>query len=137
MSRHALVIDDSPTIRTKLQWILQEFGFTTSEAVNGREGLDRLKGCGTVDLVMVDWEMPEMDGHEFVTQARQIIKCKDVPLVMVTVRTEMERVSMALEAGANEYIMKPFTKEIIADKLKLLGIEVQDKEVCETGAECA
>ena len=137
MRKHALVIDDSAAILRKLQWILQELGFTTSQAVNGREGLDRLKECAKVDLVLVDWEMPEMDGHEFVTHARQMTKCKDVPLVMVTVRTEMERVSMALEAGADEYIMKPFTKEIIASKLKLLGVEVPDEEVCEMGAACA
>jgi two-component system, chemotaxis family, chemotaxis protein CheY len=118
---HALIVDDSKTMRMILKEHLKKLGFEVSEAVNGREALEVLKGMVKADLVMVDWNMPEMDGVSFVRAVRAEPDYANLPLMMVTTNTELSQVSIALEAGANEYIMKPFTGEIIREKLELLG----------------
>jgi two-component system chemotaxis response regulator CheY len=118
----ALVVDDSRATRTILRQILKEIGFEVSEAGHGREALERLKEIGTPDLALVDWNMPEMDGFEFVRAVRADHAYDSMRLMMVTTETEMEQVAKALEAGANEYVMKPFTKDVILEKLDLLGI---------------
>ncbi len=118
----ALVVDDSRATRTILKQILKEIGFEVSEAGHGREALERLKEIGAPDLALVDWNMPEMDGFEFVRAVRADHAYDSMRLMMVTTETEMEQVAKALEAGANEYVMKPFTKDVILEKLDLLGI---------------
>ncbi|MFT5441727.1 MAG: two-component system chemotaxis response regulator CheY, partial [Myxococcota bacterium] len=75
-----------------------------------------------VEVALVDWNMPHMNGFEFVQAVRADKQYEDVQIVMVTTETEMEQVTKALEAGANEYIMKPFSQEVIGDKLSMLGI---------------
>jgi two-component system chemotaxis response regulator CheY len=102
--------------------ILKEIGFEVSEAGHGREALERLKQLGKPALALVDWNMPEMNGLEFVRAVRAEPDYDDLCLMMVTTETEMPQVVVALEAGANEYVMKPFTKAIILQKLQLLGI---------------
>jgi two-component system, chemotaxis family, chemotaxis protein CheY len=119
---HALVIDDSRALRRILGDMLRQLGLTVSEAGNGREGLEVLRNSPTPDVVLVDWNMPEMNGLEFVRAVRAEPKFSDLPLMMVTTETEMEQMVTALEAGANEYVMKPFGKECIADKLTMLGV---------------
>jgi two-component system chemotaxis response regulator CheY len=118
---HALVVDDSNTIRKILTLYLENLGFNVTQAVNGRDGLDRLKGMEKPDLALVDWNMPEMDGLSFVRAVRADATYASLPLLMVTTNVELSRVAEALEAGANEYIMKPFTKDMIREKLELLG----------------
>ncbi|OGW18846.1 MAG: histidine kinase [Nitrospinae bacterium RIFCSPLOWO2_12_FULL_47_7] len=120
----ALVIDDSKAIRLILSQILKELGFEVCSASHGIEALERLKEVGKVDLALVDWNMPEMNGFEFVCAVRKEEKYNDIRLMMVTTETEMAQVIKALEAGANEYVMKPFTKEIIREKINLLGISL-------------
>lgn len=119
----ALVIDDSRAIRMILGRTLNRFGYEVCSAANGREALDMI---GQEDLalsvILVDWNMPEMNGLEFVKSIRANPRYSEVPLMMVTTETEIEQMYRALEAGANEYVMKPFTDEIIADKLRLLGV---------------
>jgi two-component system, chemotaxis family, chemotaxis protein CheY len=117
----ALVVDDSATMRQILKEYLKKLGFGVTEAANGREALDVLKGMATADLVLVDWNMPEMDGVSFIRAVRADPSYATLPLLMVTTNTELSKVSAALEAGANEYIMKPFTREMIREKLELLG----------------
>jgi two-component system, chemotaxis family, chemotaxis protein CheY len=117
----ALVIDDCRTTRKILIRMLHTLGFDTVEATNGREGLDRLREMGTSDLVLVDWNMPVMDGFDFIRAVRAEREYDSVPLVMVTTHNDMESVAKALEAGATEYIMKPFTGDVIREKLELLG----------------
>jgi two-component system chemotaxis response regulator CheY len=117
----ALVVDDSATMRQILREYLKKLGFAVTEAANGREALDVLKRMPTADLVLVDWNMPEMDGVSFVRAVRADPSYAALPLLMVTTNTELSQVSTALEAGANEYIMKPFTREMIREKLELLG----------------
>ena len=74
------------------------------------------------DLVLVDWNMPNMSGVDFVRAVRAIRQYDSLPLVMVTTNTELDQIASALEAGANEYIMKPFTQDVIRGKLELLGL---------------
>ncbi len=121
----ALVIDDSKAIRLILGRIVKQIGFDVLEAANGLEALEQLKKAeGSVDLALVDWNMPEMNGYEFVCAVREDPQYKDLLLMMVTTETEMSQVVKALEAGANEYLMKPFTKEMILEKLTTMGLPV-------------
>jgi two-component system chemotaxis response regulator CheY len=119
---HALIVDDSTTVRMILKAHLTKLGFDVTEAINGRDALDRLKTMVTTDLVMVDWNMPEMDGLAFVRAVRTDAGYAALPLMMVTTNTDREHVAEALAAGANEYIMKPFTGDMIREKLELLGL---------------
>jgi len=119
----ALVIDDSKAMRIILKQILQSIGGTVEEAGNGKEGLEKLKTMGNADLVLVDWNMPEMNGLDFVRAVRANPTYRQLPLMMVTTETEASQMGKALAAGANEYVMKPFTKDVIQEKLKILGIK--------------
>ncbi|MGA2715258.1 MAG: response regulator [Bryobacteraceae bacterium] len=118
----AMVVDDSRAIRMILAKTLSELGFQVCQAGNGKEALDVVeRENGDLSLILVDWNMPEMNGLEFIKRVRADSRMSAVPLMMVTTETEMDQVMTALEAGANEYVMKPFTSEIIADKLRLMG----------------
>ena len=121
----ALVIDDSRAIRMILGQILKALKFEVFNAGHGLEALEKLKETGPVDLALVDWNMPEMNGYEFVCEVRKDDQYKDMRLMMVTTETEMSQVIKALEAGANEYVMKPFTKEMIVEKLTIMGLSVE------------
>jgi two-component system, chemotaxis family, chemotaxis protein CheY len=118
---HALVVDDSAIIRKIVTGYLTKWGFEVTQASNGSEALDSLKAMARTDLVLLDWNMPVMDGLSFVRAVRAEGCYADLPLMMMTTNTEMEHVSEALDAGANEYLMKPFTGEMMREKLELLG----------------
>ena len=118
----ALIIDDSRAMRSILGRMLRGLGFEVVEAVNGRDAIKRLQGTEKVELALVDWNMPEMNGLEFVQAVRAEHSYDGILLMMVTTETETEQVSKALEAGANEYVMKPFTQEVVLEKLQMLGI---------------
>jgi two-component system chemotaxis response regulator CheY len=117
----ALVIEDSGTTRRIIAGILREIGFDVGEAANGREGLERLREMEKPDLVVVDWNMPELDGLGFIQAVRSDHGYDDVRLMMVTTEAEKKQVVTALTAGANEYVMKPFTREMLVEKLALIG----------------
>jgi two-component system chemotaxis response regulator CheY len=102
--------------------MLRGLGFEVVEAGNGREGIERLQETGKFDLALVDWNMPEMNGLEFIRSVRAEQSYDGVLLMMVTTETEMENVARALAAGANEYVMKPFTPEVILEKLQIFGM---------------
>ena len=121
----ALVIDDSRAIRVILGKILKALKFEVHNAEHGLEALEKLKETGPVDLALVDWNMPEMNGYEFVCAVRKDDQYNGMRLMMVTTETEMAQVVKALEAGADEYVMKPFTKEMIVEKLKIMGLPVE------------
>lgn len=119
----AMVVDDSRAIRLILTRTLKELGFDVCQAASGDEALTMLATeSAQMSFVLVDWNMPGISGLEFVRQARCNPATASLPLVMVTTETEIEQMVTALQAGANEYVMKPFTREIIADKLRLLGL---------------
>ena len=117
----ALVIDDSRAVRLLVGNILREQGYDVVAAGHGQEGLERLQENPEIRLVLVDWNMPVMDGLEFIQAVRKVRAWDEVRLVMVTTETESEQVQRAITAGANEYVMKPFTAEVLVAKLSLLG----------------
>jgi len=119
----ALVVDDSTAIRRYLHEILESQGFEVVEAGNGREGLERISEQ-PVELVLLDWNMPVMNGLQMLQQLRSEPGAGDPPVMMVTIEHDLNQISQALESGANEFVMKPFTPEIILDKLALLGFPV-------------
>lgn len=118
----ALVVDDSRTVRVIIGKILREVGMDVVEAGNGLEGLDRMRHVPDIELVLVDWNMPEMNGLDFIKAVRAQRAFDPVRIMMVTTETEHEQVTRALDAGANEYVMKPFTKEVLVAKLSLLDV---------------
>jgi len=102
---------------------LKGLGYEVCEAANGREALEVMEAEKTaVTLVLADWNMPEMNGLELLKRLRQKPELASIAVVMVTTETELDQMTAALEAGANEYVMKPFTKDILLDKLQLAGI---------------
>ncbi len=117
----ALVIDDSRAVRLLVGNILREQGFQVFVAGHGQEGLEQLHENPEISLILVDWNMPVMDGLEFIQAVRQQRAWDSVTIVMVTTETESEQVQRAITAGANEYVMKPFTAEVLVAKLSLLG----------------
>lgn len=119
----ALVIDDSRATRAILARLLAELGFDSLHAADGREALDTLATEGPVDLALVDWNMPVLDGLGFVRAVRADPAYDAVKLLMVTTEADVDHLVTALEAGADEYVMKPFTAEVIREKLALLGVE--------------
>ena len=119
----ALVVDDSKAVRMILAKTLKELGFEVREAANGREALEVIEVEKTaVTLVLADWNMPEIDGLELLKRLRQKPELASLVVVMVTTESELGQMTAALEAGANEYIMKPFTRDILVEKLQLVGI---------------
>lgn len=118
----ALVVDDSRPIRRIESEILRELGFDTYDASNGREALERLQAGDVPDVVLVDWNMPEMDGLEFIKAVRKDARYSGLVVLMVTTETETDQMLRALSAGADEYLMKPFQKDGLIDKLRLVGV---------------
>ena len=118
----AMVVDDSRAMRTIIGRMLKESGFEVLEAGNGQEAVAVLQSQGPVDLALVDWNMPEMNGLELVRAVRARPEWNATRLMMVTTEVEVQNVAAALESGANEYLMKPFTPDALKEKLALLGI---------------
>jgi len=119
----ALVVDDSKTIRIIIRRILIDLGYEVLEATNGVHALEVIEPeKETVKLVLADWNMPEMNGMELLKRLRQDPDLSSLKIIMVTTETELTQMASALEAGANEYVMKPFTKDILREKLELAGV---------------
>jgi two-component system chemotaxis response regulator CheY len=122
----ALVIDDSRAMRRIVGTILKDFGYEVREAGDGRQALDALeegRAEGWVpDLCCIDWNMPVMDGLQFVFAVRANPAYRQVTLMMVTTESETGQIVKALAAGAHEYLIKPFTADALRDKLALLGL---------------
>ena len=122
----ALVIDDSRAMRRIVGSILKDFGYEVREAGDGQQALDALqegKAEGWVpDLCCIDWNMPVMDGLQFVFAVRANPAYRQVTLMMVTTESETGQIVKALAAGAHEYLIKPFTADALRDKLALLGL---------------
>ena len=116
----ALVVDDSKAVRMIVSRNLKELGYEVSSAADGAEALSMMRDG--ISVVLVDWNMPRLNGLEFVKELRADPQYAAVKVVMVTTETEVEQMVKALAAGADEYVMKPFTKEILADKLRVLGL---------------
>ena len=118
----ALVVDDSRAMRAILTRLLAGLGFDVVQAADGSEALDVLEDGDCPDVVLVDWNMPVMDGLSFIKEVRARPEWRDISLMMVTTESEQAQIVRALAAGAHEYVIKPFTEEVIAEKLALLGL---------------
>lgn len=105
-----------------LSRFMVELGYECSEAGHGKDALARLGEGPMPDVILCDWNMPEMNGLELVKAVRADARYADVKIVMATTETESSQVSDAMTAGANEYLMKPFTKESLQGKLGILGL---------------
>ncbi|MGD9807468.1 MAG: response regulator [Deferribacterales bacterium] len=118
-----ITVDDSSTMRRIIKNTLTKLGFTNVlEAANGVEGLDVL-AKNEVDMIITDWNMPEMDGLTFVKTLRSKEEYKDTPILMVTTEAAKEDILTALRSGVNNYVVKPFTPDTLQEKVnKLLGI---------------
>jgi two-component system chemotaxis response regulator CheY len=117
----ALIVDDSRFVRSYLRGLLEEKGIECEEAPDGLAGMERLESGPHFDLALVDWIMPGMDGLEMVKQIRTS-SSSGVTVMMVSTEAESDSILRALEAGADEYLMKPFDAEALQDKLALLGL---------------
>lgn len=122
----ALVIDDSKAMRMLLKRELLALGFEVFEAGDGQEALSRLAELGAVDVVLVDWTMPGMDGMTFVHQVRAEAAYEEMRVVMITSESDPAQIFHALMAGVDEYATKPITREALAEKLGLVGLVEQD-----------
>ena len=112
-----LIVDDSSTMRRIIINTLNKLGYSDFlEAANGREGLDRMVD-GHVDLIITDWNMPEMNGIDFIRAVRTSPSGKGVPVLMVTTNAAKDDIVEALKAGVNNYVVKPFTAETIKEKI--------------------
>ena len=120
--RRALIGDESKTVRMVLGKSLREIGFEVIEAEDGQVAIDQLYKGEQVDLMLVDWNMPVMNGYELVCAVRANVLLSHIRIMMVTTEAESEQVTKALEAGVNEYLMKPFTKEVLIAKLSMLDV---------------
>lgn len=119
-----LIVDDSGSIRKVMARMLEQMGHETVEAAHGKEALSQLEAHPDIGLLMLDWNMPEMNGIELLEALK--LRKGPVPkptIVMVTTENQMDKIVKAMVKGANEYIMKPFTKEILEEKLAILGIK--------------
>ena len=122
--KSCLLVDDSRVIRKVARQIFESADFTCEEAENGQMALDLCKRK-LPDFVLLDWNMPVMDGMEFLQSLRAMPGGKEPIVVFCTKENRLDRIEMALAAGANEYIMKPFDADIIRGKLIQLGLMQQ------------
>ena len=116
-----LVVDDSKVIRKVARRILEELNFEVEEAVDGQ---DALNACERQlpDVILLDWNMPVMNGLDFMKELRSRSDIMQPIIVFCTTENDMSHIRMAIEAGANEYIMKPFDREIIEAKFSQVGL---------------
>lgn len=123
MNQVVITVDDSSTMRRIIKNTLQKIGFeTVLEAGNGVEALDVL-AKNEVDIIVTDWNMPEMDGLTFVKTLRAKEEYKEIPILMVTTEAAKEDILTALRSGVNNYVVKPFTPDTLKEKVyKLLGL---------------
>ena len=118
-----LIVEDSRAMRAIIKRLFIYLGAKDlAEAGNGQEAIDLLAEGAQFDLILIDWNMPRVNGFELVKFIRKDDSYAHTKLMMATTETELDRVMQALEAGADEYVMKPFTKDILEEKLKLLGL---------------
>ena len=113
----AIVVDDSKMMRTVEQKALESMGWEVKQAANGVEAIDVMAAMGQCDLALVDWQMPEMDGLSLVKHLRADSKFGKVTIIMVSSNAVMESIQEALDAGANDFVMKPFTVDALKERI--------------------
>jgi two-component system, chemotaxis family, chemotaxis protein CheY len=118
----ALIVDDSSFIRQYLRQLLERMGLSCEEAVTGRQALETLRGGTVFDFMLLDVNMPEMGGLECVKELRESGLQPPMKVMMVTTEADNSFITCALEYGADEFLMKPFTPESLREKLMMLGL---------------
>ncbi len=121
MTRTCLVVDDSRVVRKVARRILEAHGFAVAEAEDGQKALDACR-LGLPDCVLLDWNMPVMDGITFLHHLRQEFGPEKPPVVFCTTENDLSHIELAIAADAQEYIMKPFDDEILSGKLSQVGL---------------
>ena len=119
---NVLIVDDMAAMRKILRTLLSQLGFkNVDEAEDGKQAFDKLRqDPGKYDLVITDWNMPNMTGIELVQAIRNDGNLKHLPVLMVTAEAKKENVLMAIKAGVNNYIVKPFTAETLKEKIEAI-----------------
>jgi two-component system, chemotaxis family, chemotaxis protein CheY len=121
MQKHCLVVDDSPVIRKVARRILENMNFIIMEAEDGSKALD-VCAVHMPDAILLDWNMPVMDGYEFLKVLRTVENGKKPKVVFCTTENDVAHIARAMHAGADEYIMKPFDKELLTVKFQEIGL---------------
>jgi two-component system chemotaxis response regulator CheY len=116
-----LIVDDSSVIRKLAVKLVQEIGFDCSEAEDGQKALDACK-IKMPDVMLLDWNMPVMDGMDCMKYLRGMPGGEDMKVIFLSIHDDMAHVEEAMRAGADEYIMKPFDRDIIKTKFRQVGI---------------
>ncbi len=118
----ALVVDDSTSMRNIIKAALSQMNIFDEivEAENGKVALEKIKEHGPFDIVFLDWYMPEMEGYDCLVEIRKDEGLRDMKVMMVTTENQQENVIKAVMAGANEYLMKPFTPDMLEEKVKMV-----------------
>ncbi|PWG01318.1 response regulator [Sphingosinicella humi] len=119
--KNCLVVDDSKVIRKVARHILETLNFTVDEAEDGREALNRIE-ASVPDVVLLDWNMPVMSGMEFLRTLRQQKLGSQPKVVFCTTENDAAHIRAAIDAGADEYVMKPFDRETLESKLQIVGV---------------
>jgi two-component system chemotaxis response regulator CheY len=119
--KHCLIVDDSAVIRKVARRILEGLAFRISEAEDGEQALQKCRS-EMPDAVILDWNMPVMDGYEFLKALRGLPEGEVPKVVFCTTENDVAHIARAMHAGADEYIMKPFDKEIMTAKLQEVGL---------------
>ena len=118
--KHCLIVDDSRVIRKVSRHIVESFEFEVSEAENGQDALAKCEE-GMPDLILLDWNMPVMNGIEFICALRRLNGGGQPKVVFCTTENDVAHIREAIEAGADEYVMKPFDHDTLQMKLQLIG----------------
>ncbi len=118
---YCLVVDDSPTVRRVIRRIVENIGFEGAEAAEGKAAL-AMSRARLPDLVVLDWNMPEMDGLTFLRALRRLREGQRPVVIFCTTVNDLPHIEEALDAGADEYIMKPFDEDILKTKLGQTGL---------------
>lgn len=119
--KNCLIVDDSRVIRKVARNILEDLGFETEEAANGQEALDTCRNR-VFDAILLDWYMPVMNGIDFLRAMRALPEGGKPVVIFCTTENDITHIQEAIEAGANEYVMKPFDSEIIQAKFAQVGL---------------
>lgn len=120
--KNCLIVDDSKVIRKVARHILESLKFDVNEAADGREALSFCQDGGTPDVVLLDWNMPVMSGMEFLQKLTDLKQPTRPKVIFCTTENGLGHIKEALQAGADEYVMKPFDRDTLESKLQLVGV---------------
>lgn len=122
IQKRALIVDDSRANRLVIGMSVKDFGYEAVDAQETGEALNYIKNFSKFDLILVDFKMPGMNGAEFIREVREMRSYRSTPIIMISSESSAERMTEAHQAGADDYIVKPFTKAALQSKLDFLRL---------------